>query len=280
MRKVKIVSDSTCDLPEDVAKELGIIIVPLKVFMDEEVFTSGVDLCSEEFYSKLPFLKDTPTTNPPSPAYFYSAYEDAANEVEKIISIHISRLMSETIIAAEQARNMLPHMDIRVYDSKTTGASLGLILIQAANAANEGKTIEEVCIIVEDAIEKTRVVGFPSTLKYLIKGGRIGRARGLVGRLFGMIPILSVYEGETSSLATVQGKDAAIDWIINYLNKEGIDCNSLLALTHGNMLDTANQFKMKLTQIFQCRLLFIGLIGPVVGAHLGPGSLYFAYMKK
>jgi len=280
LQKVKIISDSTCDLPEGIAKELGIIIVPLKVFMDEEVFTSGIDLSSEEFYSKLPLLKDTPSTNPPSPAHFYSAYEDAADEVDCIISIHISRLMSETIIAAEQARNMLPHMNIRVYDSKTTGASLGLILIHAAKAANEGKTFDEVCVIVEDAIEKTRVVGFPSTLKYLVKGGRIGRARGLVGRLFGMIPILSVYEGETSSLATVQGRDAAIDWIINYLNEEGLDFSSLTALTHGNLLDVVDQFSMKLIQTFQCRLQFIGLIGPVVGAHLGPGSLYFAYMKK
>ncbi len=280
MQKVKIVSDSTCDLPEEIANEFGIIIVPLRVFMDEEVFTSGIDLSPEEFYNKLPLLKETPSTNPPSPAHFFSAYEDAADEAESIVSIHISRLMSETIIAAEQARNMLPHMDIRIYDSKTTGASLGLILVQAAKAANEGKSIDEVCMIVEEAIEKTRVVGFPSTLKYLVKGGRIGRARGLVGRLFGMVPILCVQEGETSSLATVQGRDAAIDWIINYLKEEGLNYSSLTAITHGNLIEVIDQFSSKLIQTFQCGIRFIGLVGPVVGAHLGPGSLYFAYMKK
>jgi len=280
LQKVKVVSDSTCDIPEKLVEELGVIIVPLKVFMDEETFTSGIDLSSEAFYEKMPKLKDTPNTNPPSPALFYSGYEDAIDDAESIISIHISRLMSETIIAAEQARGMLPHIDIRVYDAMTTGASLGLVVIKAAQAAKEGKTIEEVSAIVEEAIVKVRVVGFASTLKYLVKGGRIGRARGLVGRLLGMLPILSVFEGETSSLGTAQGRENAINWIINHLKEEGLDSTSFTAITHGNMPEIAEEFGKKLIEEFQLKPEYIGLVGPVVGAHLGPGSLYFGYMKK
>jgi len=278
--KVKIVTDSTGDLPEALAKELGIIVVPLKVFMDGEVFTAGVDLNSEEFYKKMPHLKDTPSTSPPSTLDFYQAYEDAAYEAEKIVSIHISSLMSETIKSAENAKKMLPIIDIRIYDAKTTGASLALIVLQAVWAANQGMEIEEICRLVEYAIEKVNVIGYPSTLKYLVKGGRIGRARGLVGNLLNRVPILTVQEGETSSITTVQGREKAIEWMIEYLKEEGLDRNSIIALTHGNIPDEAEVLSMKIESEFGCIPQFIELIGPVVGSHLGPGSIYFSYLIR
>ncbi|NHK32019.1 MAG: DegV family protein [Asgard group archaeon] len=280
MVKIKVVTDSTCDIPDNLAKDLDIIVVPLHVYMDDEEFISGVNLDSVEFYEKLPKLKETPSTNPPSPAVFYEAYEDAINEAESVISIHISSKLSLTLIAAEQARNMLPHVDIRVFDSKTTGSSLALVVIEAVQAINDGKDIDEVNKIVESAINRTKVVGFPETLKYLVKGGRIGRARGLVGRLFGRLPILTVVEGETSSITTVQGTENAMDFLINHLKEEGLDESSMIALTHGNMPNIAEEFLRKIKENFGCEPQFVGLIGPVVGAHLGPGSLFFGYMKK
>lgn len=280
MPKVSIVTDSTCDIPEELAKELGIIIVPLKVYMDEEEFTAGVNLNSEEFYRKMPDLKETPSTEPPSTLDFYQAYEDAAYDSNSILSIHISSLMSETIKSAENAKMMLPIIDIRIYDSKTTGASLGLIVLEAAWAANQGKEIEEIAQIVEYAIEKVKVIGYPSTLKYLIKGGRIGRARGLVGNLLNRIPILTVQEGETSSITTVQGREKAIEWMIDYLKKVGLTNTSIIALTHGDVPEEAAVLSMKIESEFGCTSQFIELIGPVVGSHLGPGSIYFSYLIK
>jgi DegV family protein with EDD domain len=279
LQKVAIVTDSTCDIPDEIIKNLGIIVVPLKVFMDEEVFTAGVDLTSEEFYKKMVTLKDTPSTEPPSFGTFYEAYEDTMDFADSIISLHISELMSETLRYAQEARKMLPHVDIRIYDAYTTGASLGLVVIKAAIAAKEGKNIEEICVLVEEAIRNTRVIGIAETLKYLIKGGRIGRARGLIGTLLGMVPILNVYMGETSSVATANGVDKAIAWIIEFLKEEGLNANSMVALTHGNNLQLATKFANLIQMEFKCQLQFIGLVGPVVGAHLGPGSLYFAYIK-
>jgi len=278
--RIKIVTDSTCDLPDYLVKQLNIIVVPLKVYMDEEEFIAGIELSSEEFYKRMPKLKETPSTSPPSTMEFYQAYEEAADEADHIISIHISRLMSETIVSAENARMMLPSMDIRVFDSKTTGASLALVLIVASMAINEGRNIDEVCAITEEAISKVRVVGYASTLKYLIKGGRIGRARGLVGTLLNRIPILSVYEGETSSLSTVRGVDNAIDWIIEFLREEGLNADSIISLTHGDIPDVADIFRERVRKEFNCDTIFLGLIGPVVGAHLGPGALYFSYVKN
>ncbi|MGC9777981.1 MAG: DegV family protein [Candidatus Heimdallarchaeota archaeon] len=280
MQKVKIVTDSTCDLPDKIVEELAIIVVPLKVFMDDATFTAGIDLTAEEFYDKMPFLRDTPSTTPPSPALFFEAYEDAASEAETIVSIHISRRMSFTIESAEQARSMLPMMDIRIFDSFTTGASLGLVVLMAAWAVNEGLTMDEVCDIVKIAVEQVRVIGFPSTLKYLVKGGRIGRARGLVGRLLGRVPILTIAEGETSSLTTVPGAEGAMDWMIEHLKEEGLDSTSIIALTHGNMPNVAEVFRRRVEGTFGCRVQYIGLVGPVVGSHLGPGSLFFTYIKK
>jgi len=279
LQKVAIVTDSTCDIPDEIIANLGIIVVPLKVYMGEEVFTAGIDLTSEEFYEKMVSLKDTPSTEPPSFSKFYEAYEDAAEISENIISIHISRLMSETIISAEEARKMLPHIDIRIFDSYTTGASLGLVVMKAAIAAKEGKNIDEINVIVEEAIDNTRVVGIPETLKYLVKGGRIGRARGLIGNLLGLVPVLTVYMGETSSLTTVNGLDNAIAWIIQFLKDEGLNANSMVSLTHGNDKQLGTKFSNLIRMEFKCEMQFTGLVGPVVGAHLGPGSIYFGYIK-
>lgn len=280
LAKIKVVTDSTCDIPNDLAKELDVIIVPLKVYMDDEEFTSGVDLNSEEFYERMPNLKDTPSTNPPSPAVFFEAYEDAIDEAESIVSIHISSKLSLTLEAAEQARNMLPHIDIRLFDSETTGSTLALLIILAVQAIKEGKTINEVSEIIKNAIKRVKVVGFPQTLKYLVKGGRIGRARGLVGRLFGRLPILTVTEGETSSVTTVQGTENAIIYLIDHLRQEGLNDKSLIALTHGNLSDVAEEILKKVKENFGCEPIFVGLVGPVVGAHLGPGSIFFSYVKN
>jgi DegV family protein with EDD domain len=278
MDRIKIVTDSTCDIPEEMAQELDIIVVPLYVYMDGVEFISGINLGSVEFYKKMPSLKDTPSTNPPSPAAFFEAYEDATNDADKIISIHISSKMSKTLEAATHARNMLPHIDIRVYDSLTTGSSLALVIILAVQAIRQGKNIDEVCEVVEDAIKRTQVVGFPETLKYLVRGGRIGRARGLVGRLLGRIPILNVVEGETSSVTTVQGQENAIKYLVSHLENEGLKENSMIALTHGDLPDVADELLKEVEMKFNCKPLFVGLVGPVVGAHLGPGSIFFSYL--
>ena len=280
MQRIKLVTDSTCDLPDYLINQLGIIIVPLKVYMDEDEFVAGLELSSVEFYKRMPSLSDTPSTSPPTTMQFFEAYEEAANDADFIISIHISRLMSETIISAENARMMLPSLDIRIFDSQTTGASLALVLIIAALAINEGRNIDDICLIIKEAIEKVRVIGYASTLRYLVKGGRIGRARGLVGTLLGRVPILSIYKGETSSVATARGVENAVEWIVDFLREEGLDSDSIIALTHGNIPEVADVFRERIRKEFNCETIFLGLVGPVVGSHLGPGSLFFSYIKK
>lgn len=280
LAKVRIITDSTCDLPHKLANELNIIIVPLKVKMGDKIFTPGKDISSIEFYEQIPHLKKTPMTIPPSPATFFATYEDATKEAETVFSIHISKLMSETLKSAEQAKSMLPFLDIRIFDSMTTGAALGLIVLIAAKAAKDGRTPEEIESIIKDAIRQVNVVGFPKTLNYLIKGGRIGRARGLIGKLLGRLPILTVKEGETASIATVQGQENALSWILNYLEKEQIDSTTPLAITHGNIPQTANNLKLSLENRFNCTPTYIEFVGPIVSAHLGPGCLYIAYMRK
>jgi DegV family protein with EDD domain len=228
----------------------------------------------------MPKLKYTPSTSPPSTMDFYQTYEQFADDYEHIISIHISKLMSETYNSAENARMMLPFIDIRLFDTMSTGSSLGLVVLEAAKAVVEGKSIDEVCLIVENTIKNVRVIGFASTLRYLIKGGRIGRARGLVGTLLGRLPILTIFEGETSSVSTARGIENAIEWIIDFLKKEKLNSNSIVSLTHGDIVDIATEFKKILVNEFKCNVEFTGLVGPVVGSHLGPGSLFFSYIKE
>jgi len=280
LSKVRIITDSTCDLPLNLIRDFDIIVVPLKVRMGDEVFTPGKNLTPQIFYERIPTLKKTPETIPPSPASFFTAYEDATKDAETIFSIHISSLMSETLNSAQQAKSMLPFLDIRIFDARTTGAALGLVVLVAAEAAKAGKTPEEISSLISDAISRVNVIGFPRTLNYLIKGGRLGRAKGLIGKLLGRLPILTVKDGETASLATVQGEEKALQWLISFLEREKVDATTLLAITHGNILAIANNLKETLEAKFNCTPSFLEFIGPIVGAHLGPGALYIAYLRK
>jgi DegV family protein with EDD domain len=280
MSKVKIVTDCTADLPKKIVKDYDIAVVPLKVFIKGEPHVT-TELSDAEFYELLPELDELPTTSQPSPKEFYSNYKELADEVEAIISIHISKKMSGTVASAKSAKKMLPDVDIRLYNSKNTSAGLGLIVLTAAKAAKEGKSVEEICQIVENAIKAVETIGFPVTLKYLEKGGRIGKAKGMLGRLLGRIPILKINkEGETTSVTTAKGKRNAVDWLINYLKEKKLDDSFIYSITHGNIESLAQLLQQRVKKELKVDIEYMNTLGPIIGTHLGPGSIFFAFVKK
>ncbi|MEA2070588.1 MAG: DegV family protein, partial [Asgard group archaeon] len=200
MTIVKLVSDTTCDLPSKIVKDLDMEIVPLKVIMDGEEFTAGQELTSEEFYILLPTLNEIPTTSQPSPKKFFQVYTEIPDNYDLIISLHISRKMSGTLNSAEKAKKMLPSKPIEIFDSKNTGAALGLLLLEINERIKELETKNEIITQVDELIPQIKTIGYAGTLKYLIKGGRIGKAKGLIGKLLGTLPILKIENGEVDSV--------------------------------------------------------------------------------
>ncbi len=209
MESIYVVTDSTADIPKDLAKTLGITVVPLKVHMLKETYLDGETITPEQFYEQLKISGELPTTSQPSPMDFVDIYKNLANgKPAKIVSIHLSAALSGTVQSALLAKTMVEELgiDVHVFDSKKASYSIGIIVVGVAKAIQEGKTFDEVIEIANDLIERTQVYFMVDTLTYLQKGGRIGRAASLFGTLLNIKPILSLNDqGEVYAVDKVRG---------------------------------------------------------------------------
>lgn len=219
MAKVQVITDSTADIPKDLVKELGISVVPLKVHLASESYLDGVNISSSEFYSRLKEIDQMPTTSQPSPSDFVEAYREAMeNGSTEILSIHLSSAFSGTYQSATLAKSMVEgEINVTVLDSKTASYAIGTIVVAAAQAAQEGKSMDECVAVARRVMESKEVYFLVDTLDYLQKGGRIGKASAVVGSLLNIKPILSINnDGEVYAVEKVRGKNKATAGFLIY----------------------------------------------------------------
>lgn len=276
---IRIVTDSTADLPEEAEQQLGIVVVPLNVIFGEQVYRDGVDITGEEFYRRLQTDPIHPTTSQPSPATFQAVYERLAQEgAEGIISIHISSKLSGTWRSAQLGRDAANvTCPIEVVDSRTVSLALGFCAMRAAEAANQGAPLPDVLAITDYAIHHVWLYDMLDTLEYLRRGGRMGRARALLGSLLSIKPIVTLEDGEVVPAARVRTRARAIEELVN------------LALSHTNVIragvgytttpDDAELVRRRLADAFPNAQIIVTRLGPVLGVHVGPGSLGVCVME-
>ena len=210
---VKIVTDSPADLPSDIASELGITVVPANVRFGNDDYKDGVDLSAEEFFDKLLNGPDFPTTSQPSIGEFKDAYERVAagDGVDGIVSVHVSGKLSGTMNSATQGANQAEaDCPIEVLDTRQASMGSGLAAIAAARAALGGAGVEETADAARSAIARSQCFALLDTLDYLIKGGRIGKARGAIGKLLRIKPMIILRDGEVNDLAKERARGRAI----------------------------------------------------------------------
>mgnify|MGYP001291080943 FL=1 len=193
---IKIVTDSTCDLDKKTAEDLSIEIVPLNVHFEDKVYKDGIEINSDDFFDRLINGDIFPKTSQPSVGEFIDVYEKLGTDENEIISIHISDQLSGTINSATQAAKHLENkVKVHIIDSKQISISLGLLAIAAANAVKEGKEINEILKLIEDLVGRSYVYTALDTLEYLEKGGRIGKAKSLLGKMLNFKPIIGSSNG-------------------------------------------------------------------------------------
>ena len=193
---VKIITDSTSDIPESIISDLDIEVVPLNIHIGQDNFKHGVDIGTDEFYTKLLTGSELPKTSQPSPGEFLDVYNKFLDQSDAIVSIHVTSKLSGTYNSAIQAKSELNvTKPIEVVDSATVSMALGLIVIRAAKIAKDGGTLEEVLKEIEHCSSNTEVLVVLDTLEYLEKGGRIGKASALIGSILSLKPILTVEDG-------------------------------------------------------------------------------------
>jgi len=281
MSKVAIITDSTSDIPEELAKELDIKIIPLSVIFGEESFLDdGKDITIKEFYKKIRSSEKLPTTTQPTPKNFIELYSDILKTSDSVISIHISKKMSGTINSAEMAKKEMPGSDIEIIDSECVHMPLGFLALKAAQLANEGKSKEEIIKEVHDLKLKIKVLIVPSTLEYLKKGGRIGKAKGLIASLLEIKPILTIHDGEISQFKTARRWNQAKTELINSMktmvkNPE----NLIVSIGDSDAKDDAAEMYEKIKEAFNPKKIYRVDIGIVVGSHLGPGGLGITFYE-
>lgn len=274
---VKVVTDSTADLPPSLTQGLGITVVPLTVHFGKEAFQDGVDLSTEEFYRRLVRSKALPKTAAPSAGLFTEAYAKLAAQCHGIISIHISAKLSGTYDAALLGRKSV-NFPIEVVDSLSTSMGVGLLAVMAAKAAQAGADLAQIKEMVLQAVPRAHLLGMVDTLEYLLKGGRIGKAEAFMGARLNIKPLLTVRQGETFPLERVRTRPKAVEELCK-LAKE-LSPAQEMAVLHNTTPEDGEKLAEILSPVFPKDKIYRARFGPVMGTHIGPGALGIALIQQ
>ena len=276
---VKIVTDSSADLPAQLAEELGITVVPLYVRFGENVYRERVDISEDGFYQRLQHDPIHPSTIQPNPQDFANVYQKLSPEADGIVSIHISSKLSGTCNSALQGKEMIEKKcPIEVVDSQVITVGLGLICMAAATVAKAGGSVQQVVDEVEKIIPNIHLLGLMDTLKYLALGGRIGKAKALLGSVLNVKPLITLHEGEVvpagQARTRAKGIERLFDFVKNATNIED------LAIAYSTTPDEAQALAERIGSIFPKELIKLARLGTTLGVHGGPGFLTVAFREK
>jgi len=282
MSKTAIVTDSTADIPKDLIEKYRIKVVPLYVnFEDKSYLDNGVDITSKQYYERLKNVKKQPTTSQPTPSDFVKVYSELLKENDNIVSIHISKKMSGTFSSADMARKELSDKDIEVIDSELVHMPLGILVIKAAELSQEGKSKEEILKAVNDLKQKVTVLFIPSTLKYLIMGGRIGRAKGLIASVLEIRPILTLHMGEVTQFKTTRRFSQAKNELINSIKNMVKDTGKLMVIvSDSDAKEEGDEMAERIKETFHPKQIMRAEIGAIVGNNVGPGALAVTFYEE
>ncbi|MGC8828118.1 MAG: DegV family protein [Anaerolineae bacterium] len=275
MARTAIATDSTAGLPAELVERYHIHVIPLNVLFGQESLRDNVDITTEEFYQRLKTVKDAlPTTSQPSAGAFREFYEAIAKEADAIVSIHISADLSGTVASALQAKDMLPHIPIYVVDSRFTSMALGYIVLEAARAAEAGASPEEIVAAAQAVIPRMRVYFAVDTLRYLHMGGRIGGGAAFLGTALDIKPILELRDGKIEAAGKARTMKRAAAKLVELLVGQFGEGARIRAATIGAAApEAAQQLAEQIRQRFDCVEMYTTDLSPVIGTHVGPGTI-------
>jgi DegV family protein with EDD domain len=269
---VRIVTDSTSDLPPAVAKELGITVVPLSVHFGDKTYKDGVDLSPDQFFSILTTSSVHPTTSQPSAGDYIKAYTQLSATTKSIVSIQMSSKLSGSYGAAMMAReSVFTRCQVEVIDSLSASLGLGFLAISAAEAANQGASLREVTSLVRRLIPHIHIMLSVDTLEYLERGGRIGRAQAFLGTMLNVKPLLKIEDGEIHPVERVRTRAKVLERLYEFV--ELFPHIERLAIVHSHTPEDAEMLIRRIEPFVPREKVMVAQYGPVLGVHLGPGTL-------
>ncbi len=269
---VKVVTDSTCDIPPKLMQDLDITVVPIYVVFGDKSYRDKLDISDEEFYDKLIHGPVHPTTSIPTLRDFADVYNKLAEKTDEIISIHLTSKESGTFNAAVMAKELVTRKcRIEVIDSLSLSMALGLLVIEAGRQAKAGASLDKVVEAVRQAIPKVHLILMLDTLKYVVRGGRLGKAYGLIGSALRVKPILTLKEGDLSLVGVARTKAKAVERLFEFV--KGFPKVKELAVSYTTAHDEAQAFADRLKAAFPDVPLNLTRVGSSLGTHAGPGGM-------
>ncbi len=276
---IKVVTDSTSDLPADVAESLGIEVVPLNVHFGSDVYKDRVNLMPDTFYDKLINGDVLPTTSQPSVGEFIDVYERLGSDADGIVSVHVSEKLSGTMnsarLASQQANADCP---IEVVDTFQVSMGVGICAMEAAEVANSGGDMNQVILAARNAVTRSQCFFMLETLEFLQKGGRIGKAQALIGNLLKIRPMLMLQEGEVHPLGRERTRRKGIAKLVDTVAE--LAPISGLAVMYSTGPDEAQTLAQNVSKfMIEGREPMMLQIGPVIGTYAGPDTLGIALIS-
>ena len=274
MSRIAIVTDSTANLPPEFIEYHNIQVLPLKIHWGDEYFEDGVDITPSDFYERLAKSSDLPTTSQPSMQEFLNVFEKLAPQCDGIIVPLISSGISGTVESAQSALAQFSAVPVEIVDSCSTAAGLALVVIAASQAAEAGKNLEEIKQITVNVASQVQLYFMVNTLEYLHRGGRIGGASRFLGTALKIKPILYLDDqGKIAALEQVRTFRKAMAKMVELAVDKAAGKTAHVGIIHANAPDLAERFRNQIADRIKCSQLDIYELSPVIGTHVGPGTI-------
>jgi len=278
MSRIAILTDSSVNLPAEMLdRHDDIHVIPLKLHWGEETLVDGVDITPVEFYTRLGASSTLPSTSQPSIYDFLQVFDQLASRFEGILVPLISSGISGTVASALAASREFTKVPVEVVDTHSTTAGLALVVLAAARAVEQGRSLSEATQIARDVARKLHVFFVVDTLEYLHKGGRIGGASRYLGAALSIKPILYFDgEGKIEALERVRTRRKALTRLLELAEENAGNKPVHVGVIHANALGEAVEFQSRLAERLKCEQLHTFELSPVIGAHVGPGTIGLA----
>jgi len=279
MSKIKIITDSTSDLPKGIAKAYDIEVLPLTIFFDKDEYKDWLDIAPKVFFERMRNSEKLPTTSQVNPNSFKEKYENFLKDYDEIISIHLSSDASGTYNSAMIAREMVSEDRITVIDTRNYTYGFGQMVLEAAKMAEEGKSKEEIISRINYLIDNVKTLFVVDTLEYLRKGGRLSATKATIGTLLNLKPILTVDNGKIVAIDKARGMKKALKRIVEIMQEQGVDIkNQKVKIGHADNQENLREFEDVIEEAYGKHEVEEFEIGCVIGVYCGPGTVVIHYL--
>ena len=278
MARTVILTDSSANIPAEWVEEFNLKVIPLKIHWDDETLLDGVDITPAAFYERLDKSESIPTTSQPSTQDFLQAFESLADGgADNIFVPLISSGISGTVDSARAAAEVFNRVPVEIIDTHITSSGLVLVLLAAIRAAQQGKPLQEIKQVAEEVVNSLHVFFAVDTLEYLHRGGRINSASRYLGTALAIKPILFFNsEGKIDALERVRTKKKALERLIDIAEEEANGLPVHVGIVHANIPQAAQEFRCEVEKRLNCMEIVTVEFSPVIGVHVGPGTIGIA----